>query len=636
MSESGKSMTPLEVRAAFTREVLEHDFETGPLLLLAGPGAGKTYMLLETIRHQLDNGFDLGDFFEATLTNASADDFLEDAKDKISREFSGCSTLHFRAKGIMHRHAGVLGLDCDFGVVDKSSQLLICRDIQHLMRCTKSAVTRLLRQYRKHSAAGDIPPGDFADVYRSLQEFYVVLDWFDVVRLATAVLTESPEAREEECGRFRFLLVDEFQDLNEADQRLISTLLNGRTHFLAAGDDDQSIYGDARFAYPKGILEFEQDYPGATVRVLPVTSRLPSAVVAASSSLLGFNKERHPKDPMLPLGSVDSRADSGLVLSVNLKSDKAERQFIADALDELIHGPSPISAREILVLCHVTSLGRELVDWLAQQDYDYEVECTFADSKEDDVDEETLQLLQQFVADPDANLPLRGLLGILMGPASDAAPALVSDAMENSTSLLSAIEKYLGLEDPRPDLADLRAFSAAARKLDMWTPTLDGVALLVSEVPALGHLAGRVEELRNADPNESVDTPVDSVARVRFMTLHSSKGLDADFVFIPFMEDSLGPSVRDEEEARRLLYVAMTRAKVGVVFTWAWSRRTQERFRSRGTGGPPKDRKASRWIAECGIPTELGKTWTSPTPEDRAMELLRHHARVVVENDRAI
>lgn len=60
MSESGKSMTPLEVRAAFTREVLEHDFETGPLLLLAGPGAGKTYMLLETIRHQLDNGFDLG------------------------------------------------------------------------------------------------------------------------------------------------------------------------------------------------------------------------------------------------------------------------------------------------------------------------------------------------------------------------------------------------------------------------------------------------------------------------------------------------------------------------------------------------------------------------------------------------
>ncbi|MFH1865344.1 MAG: ATP-dependent helicase [Candidatus Eisenbacteria bacterium] len=636
MSHESRDPNPLEVRAAFTKQALEHDFDSGPLLLLAGPGAGKTYMLLETIKHQLGQGFDLGDFFEVTLTNASADDFLVDAKREVSKEFSESSTLHHRAKGILHKHARHLGLDSDFQVIDETSEPLVRKDIQHILGCSWSATGKMLRAYRSHSAAAEVAAGEFAEAYRCLQEFYVVLDWLDVVRLAAQVLEQEPKVREVECDKFRFLLVDEYQDLNEADQRLLRALLNGRTHFLAAGDDDQSIYGEMRFAHPKGILEFESYYPGASVQVLPVTSRLPSEVVAASASLLEANAERRPKQRLLSLDSVDSRADGGFVLSVNLKSDKAEREFLAAALHELIHGESPVSPKEILVLCQVTSLGRELVEWLRGSGCEYEIDCHFADGTGTDSDDVILRLLLEFVRDPEANLPLRGLLGVLADSETKLASDLVMCAMEDSSTLLAAVDRHLANSEPSDDLSDLQAFVAAAHKLDMWTPTLDGVELIVTEVPRFNHLSDRVDALRSAAHPESEIDAKGAPASVRFMTLHSSKGLDADFVFIPFMEDSIGPSARDDDEARRLLYVAMTRAKVGVVFTWAWSRKRQERFRSKGTGGPPMKREPSRRIRECGVAESLAMPWDSPTAEEIALELLRKHARVVAEHDRAI
>jgi len=593
-------------------------------------------MLLETIKYQLEHGFALEDFFEVTLTNASAEDFLLDARREISGDFSESSTLHHRAKGILHRHAHHLGMDSSFKVVDGNLEPVVRRDIQCILGCTWSATAPMLRAYRACSSSAEAPTGDFARVYERLQEFYVVLDWFDVVRFAVRLLEDEPEVREDECGKFQFLLVDEYQDLNEADQKLLRALLNGRTHFLAAGDDDQSIYGEMRFAHPEGILEFEARHPGASVQVLPVTSRLPSAVVAASASLLEENSQRRPKDRLIPLESVDARADGGFVISVNLKSDKAEREFIAAAIQELVHGDAPISPKEILVLCQVTSLGRELVERLRGSGCQFALDCRFADELPADQEDETLRLIQEFVSDCDANLPLRRLLDVLTPSESDLASRLVKRAMEESCSLLAAAEGHLRDSGYPDELADLRAFLDVARTLDMWTPTLEGVESIVSAVPGFSHLADRVQGLRRDEPDAPDVDSDEAPPAVRVMTLHSSKGLDADFVFIPFMEDSIGPSARDDDEARRLLSVAMTRAKVGVVFTWAWSRRTQKRFRSRGPGGPPMKRRASRRIRECGVPESLAMPWESPTAEDIALERIKRHARAVVENDRAV
>jgi len=108
---------PVPLRDKYMQKVLDHDYDEGPLLLLAGPGTGKTYSLLETIKYQLQKPCSISDFFEATLTNAAAADFLKDAKAQISEDFDSSSTLHFRAKGILHRYASEVGIHPGFTVI---------------------------------------------------------------------------------------------------------------------------------------------------------------------------------------------------------------------------------------------------------------------------------------------------------------------------------------------------------------------------------------------------------------------------------------------------------------------------------------------------------------------------------------
>ena len=110
----------IKIRDEISNWVKNHDYTQGPLLLFAGPGTGKTYSLLETINAQLDKGLEHSDFFEATLTNAAADDFIADAKKQITPVFDSSSTLHSRAKGILHQHAVLLSLNPNFTVLTKN------------------------------------------------------------------------------------------------------------------------------------------------------------------------------------------------------------------------------------------------------------------------------------------------------------------------------------------------------------------------------------------------------------------------------------------------------------------------------------------------------------------------------------
>lgn len=625
-------INPLELRSEYSRRVLAHDYSKGPLLLLAGPGTGKTFSLLMTIKDQIQLGYSIDDFFEATLTNAAADDFLGDAKNEISSSFESSSTLHFRAKGILHRYADALHLDPSFTVIDHNCEDLIVRDMATILEIRISAVSRHLRAYRESSANGEPREDNFSNTYRALQSYYSALDWFDVVLLACRLLEENQQIRGVESSRFEFLLIDEYQDLNSTDQRFVELLLNHRNTLLVVGDDDQSIYS-GRCADPSGIINFHDRYPNAHTMHLPVTSRLPSNVISASYKLISLNASRFPKDRVIALHETDTRADQGFVVSVNNKSDKAEKEFIYEALVTLLnHGISP---GQILVLCNCRALGEELIEVMQEMDGNLPIRNDLERAYDIGFHEYLLDHIRTFLRDPNNNLSIRVIIDALSEGFHDEESFLVKLAFEAQLSLWEAMHR----DDLIQQIGNLLPSIIRIREV---SSELIDVADIDTKIRAFVEAFEQLHFLTDylqVDDEVSIDdhpAPIeDSEAGVRFITIHSSKGLDADFVFIPFLEETLGLPGHDEEEQRRLLYVALTRAKVGVVMSWAWSRRSEKRFKCSGVGGPVTGRNPSPFIRECGINPNLVPRGAVVTSTESAINILRHHCEVLINYDLA-
>lgn len=620
---------PIELRDQLTHLVLAHDYETGPLLLLAGPGTGKTYNLLHTIRERIALGYSLGDFFEATLTNAAAEDFLAEAHEIVSKNFNASSTLHYRAKGLLHNHAAALGINPGFTVIDDNCEALVHSDLRALLEMDPGGFKGELKQYRSRAAHGQLADDGFTRSYRRLQSFYSVLDWIDVVRLACQLLQDAEEVRARESAHFRLLLIDEYQDLNPADQRFVELLLNGRGALLAVGDDDQSIYS-GRFADPTGITSFRERYPRATIRQLPVTSRLPSAVIEASQNLIARNVARHEKEKLISLPGTDERAMGGFVVSVNNKSDKAEGQFIHDAIRALLDKGVPPG--EILVLCSCRALGLELVARVRELDRDDKIpirnDLELAQALAPGA--YLVQQLARLLANRHDNLAARVVIDEVAGRHTEEVFSLVAFAFRHDRSIWRALaddDCRAALPAVAPILTELERYMAA---LTPDLPHRENARQLVALCPYLSRVAQALEQEDHEGLEEHrQEEPVNREKAVRFTTLHSSKGLEGEFVFLPFLEDALGLPAADEEERRRLLYVALTRAKVGVIMSWAWSRRSERRYKCSGDGGDVTRRAPSSHIHETGVQASIVPLWQEGSSAATAIALLCRHAEAI-------
>ena len=398
---------PIKIRDEISNWVKNHDYTQGPLLLFAGPGTGKTYSLLETIKTQLGNGLEHSDFFEATLTNAAADDFITDAKKQITPDFDSSSTLHSRAKGILHQHAVLLDLNPNFTVLDEKYEEFVLGDIRHILEDSDGEINEALSQYQKASAKYLLIKSDFSRIYQKIQLFYAAIDWFNVVKLTCELLEKRREVRDAECNKFNFLLIDEYQDLNPAEQRFVELLLNGRTNLLAVGDDDQSIYS-FRYADPEGLTTFNLWYPNAQKHVLPVTTRLPSKVIDVSYSLISENRTHdRSKAKIFALDKTDKRADGGFVISVNLKSGKAEREFIGKAIHNLLNGSDKVSPNQILVLCNCKALGAELIKAIQDSEFQIPIQNDWERTEPVDASKLLFEHVGKFISNQEDNLSLR-------------------------------------------------------------------------------------------------------------------------------------------------------------------------------------------------------------------------------------
>ena len=616
---------PIKIRDRECGRVLDHDYTKGPLLVLAGPGTGKTFSLLETIKRQLGKGFAHCDFFEATLTNAAADDFISEARNKITPDFESSSTLHHRAKGILHRHAGLLGLYPGFTVIEKEYYRFLLQDICYILNDPRVDGATELKKHQEASARCHSIESHFSALYEIVQFFYAAIDWFDVVRLASTLLSRYAEVRNEECEKFKFLLIDEYQDLNPAEQHFVELLLNKRTNLLVVGDDDQSIYS-GRYADPAGINDFMDRYSSAKKLVLPVCSRLPSKIIDVAHSLI-LRNETHDstRQRLIPLNETEERARGGFVISVNMPSAEAEQNFLFAAISELIDQGIP--PQQILVLCNCRSLGIELVEAMVRCEHALSVKNDLDPVESPNGDKLLLNHVHRFVSNQNENLSLRYILARLLGTSSQDCCSIVKHSLEKCRTIWETMRDSSVISELKDARSFVENFSAVVEKALKFETHDEQVLYLISEVPDLNGLVQfmRDEGDQTEQPQEKHEVSCKK-DRVRLITLHSSKGLDADYIFIPFMEESIGLPAIDMEEKRRLLYVAMTRAKVGVIFSWAWSRRSDKRFKCAGNGGLVINRKPSPFIKECGISPYLCSPKARPSSSETALVVLSQSA----------
>jgi DNA helicase-2/ATP-dependent DNA helicase PcrA len=615
---------PIEIRKEAGHRILSHDYTQGPLLLIAGPGTGKTYSILETIKFQLKKGYVHSDFFEATLTNAAAKDFNEEAKKAITLKFESSSTLHYRAKGILHKHAQLLKLNSGFTVINDEYRELILRDISYILHGSHKEFKKELGSYHKASAQLITKDDEFSQIYMNFQFYYAAIDWFDVVKLACQLLNDHQSVRDAECYKFKFVLIDEYQDLNQADQRFVKLLLNGRTNLLAVGDNDQSIYS-WRYAEPEGITNFNDHYPTAKQEPLLVTSRLPSKVIDASYSLISKNKTHDPTiKKLIPLKENDQRTNGGFVISVNLKSDKAEFEFIHKALTELIN--NKIKPDQILVLCNSKALGIELIEKLKKADNKLPIQNGLEEEQQIDDKVFLLKHIRNFIANKEDNLSLRVIMEKLLEPQANDSSFLASRSFQRRISLWDTITDQSLSNQLDNSRVKIDGFVGVIIKAEQLQSPNEKICYILNAIPSFESLLDIIREEEKPDDSATQDEISEKEAKIRFLTPQSSKGLDADIVFIPFMEESIGLTAADIEEKRRLLYVALTRAKVGVILSWAWSRTSYKKYKSVGGGGQPTGRKPSTFINECGINPSLCFSKTTPSSSEVALKILAEHA----------
>ena len=591
----------------------------GPVLVVAGAGSGKTRVLTHRVAHLIGAiGAQANEILAITFTNRAADEMRTRLWDILGDDARGLWVLTFHATcgRILRRDAPLLGYRSNFTIYDQADQVRLVKNVlEELERDTKRFVPRGIHAQISNAKNQLISPDDYrervasfydqtvADVYRLYQERLHAanaMDFDDLLMLTVEVLERFPEARQKWQKAFRYILVDEYQDTNHAQYRLLQLLAQRHMNLFAVGDPDQSIYA-FRGADIRNIMEFERDFPGTRVIALEQNYRSTNAILGTANALISHNTERKPKNLWSELGTGDP------VRVVELEDEHAEARFVAVEIARLVE--EGYNGDEIAVFYRTNAQSRVLEDVLVRQGIAYqviggprfyeraEVKDLVAYLQVLDNPFDTVSLLRI------ANKPRRGI-----GDTSLA--RLQTYATGRGISLWEAMEFP---EEAGLATASSRAVSGFRTLIQSLMSDLDRpVADIVQDVlERSGYLdsleaertveaQGRMENLQELvgvarEYQETADEPTlssflqeislysdqDAIrgesSLVTLMTLHNAKGLEFRAVFMIGVEEGIFPHARSIEEQsleeeRRLAYVGLTRAQERLTLLHASSR----------------------------------------------------------------
>ncbi|TMJ72696.1 MAG: DNA helicase II [Alphaproteobacteria bacterium] len=620
----------------------------GPVLVLAGAGTGKTRVLTTRLAHILATRRAFpGEVLAVTFTNKAAREMRERLDAMIGGTANGVwlGTFHAIAARILRRHAEAVGLTSNFTILDTDDQLRLLKQIIAAAnlderRWPARALLGAIERWKDRGLVPDkVPAGEGADVadgravalYRDYQERLATVnavDFGDLLLHNLTLFAGQPEILASYQRRFRYLLVDEYQDTNIAQYLWLRLLAQQHKNLCCVGDDDQSIYS-WRGAEIGNILKFESDFPGALIVRLEENYRSTPEILAAAAGVIAHNRGRLGK-------TLWTRAGAGDKVTVRgLWDAEQEARWAGDEIEALHRKGHALS--EIAILVRAGFQTREFEERFIALALPYRVigGPRFYERQEIRDALAYLRLVRQpsddLAFERIVNVPRRGI-----GTAT--LQLLHATARAESLPLVEAARQLVaGGNVPKAARNSLAAFVAA---LDRWRAGADRVShtdLVQSVLDESGYTAmwqadrspdapGRLENLKELVVAmaefenltgflEHVSLVMDNAAdsagdMVNLMTLHSAKGLEFDTVFLPGWEEGLFPSLRSVEEhglkgleeERRLAYVGLTRARHRAFVSFAANRRIHGQWQSSAR---------SRFVDELSpdhveIVTELG------------------------------
>src|ERR671914_980116 len=366
---------------AAQREAVLHT--EGPLLVVAGAGSGKTRVLTYRVAHLISAvGVQPNEILAITFTNKAAGEMrerLETLLPEVARRI-WILTFHAACGRILRREAPRLGYRTNFTIYDQADQVrLVKQCLEELERDPKRFPAKGIHEHISTAKNQLIDPAEYrnrvesfydqtvADAYDLYQRRLFAanaVDFDDLLMLTVQVLERFPEAKERWQKAFRYVLVDEYQDTNHAQYRLLQLLAEKHRNVCAVGDPDQSIYA-FRGADIRNILEFERDFPDTRVVALEQNYRSTNTILRAANSVIRHNRERKPKELFSELGEGDP------VRVLEVEDEHAEARFVAAQIASLVE--EAFSGAEIAVFYRTNAQSRVLEDVLVRQAIPYQV-----------------------------------------------------------------------------------------------------------------------------------------------------------------------------------------------------------------------------------------------------------------------
>ena len=599
----------------------------GPLLVLAGAGTGKTRVLTTRLAHILTSRLAWpSQILAVTFTNKAAREMRERVERLIgsgAAEGLALGTFHSLGARMLRRHAELVGLKSNFTILDDDDQIRLLKQVLTAeniddKRWPARVLLGVIQRWKDRgltpdkvdaAEAGDFAGGKLAGLYAEYQARLRTLnaaDFGDLLLHILTIFTSHDDVLAEYQERFKYVLVDEYQDTNVAQYLWLRLLAQKRRNICCVGDDDQSIYG-WRGAEVGNILKFEKDFDGAKVVRLEQNYRSTGHILGAASGLIAKNEGRLGKTLWTEVGEGDK------VALIGLWDGEAEARLVAEEIETLQRRKHDLN--DIAILVRASFQTREFEERFITVGLPYRVigGPRFYERMEIRDAIAYLRVIHQ----PDDGLAFERIVNTpRRGIGNASMQAIHRLAREKDVSLTTAALELVETDEIRPaarrslkalldDFARWRTLAEGAGHAELAEVVLDesGYTAMwqadkTPEAPGrlenLKELITAMEEFENlAGFLEHVSLVMEAVEgsqgdMVNLMTLHSAKGLEFESVFLPGWEEGLFPHQRamDEngaaglEEERRLAYVGLTRARKRAYISFTANRRVHGQWQS--------------------------------------------------------
>ena len=617
----------------------------GPVLVLAGAGTGKTRVITYRVAYLIEQGVPPEAILAVTFTNKAAGVMKDRISDLLRSSGRGgvdvwVSTFHSFCARLLRREARHLGLPRSFAIYDDDDQTsAVKRALLQLDFTAEDYPPRSMRSLISHAKnhgitademesqaaeSRDKDRQDAAKIFRAYNEILrkaAAIDFDDLLLRAVDLLKEHANVRSAWSSRFQYLMVDEFQDTNHAQEELVRLLAGSRKNVCVVGDEDQSIYG-WRGARAGNLKRFTEDFPGAKIIRLEENYRSTQTILDAAAAVVRNNSDRLGKNLQATLGS------GGKLRFFEAPDAIAEAEFICGELSTLVR--SHPDAR-VAVLYRTVAQSRSFEEVLRRLGVRHRVVGGFSFYERAEVRNALAYVRLLFHPEDDVallrvlNVPPRGIGAATIAALETRARGMGQSLWEviadrdslvgkKSAGALSYFRRMIeDLQEERDSLTPAQLIERVLEQsgyLD-WIEQQDNIehtsraenlrelSNAMSEATAQGQT---LEDLLDRAALTSDSDEYDDTLPVSLMTLHSAKGLEFDAVYLAGLEEGVLPHSRsfntnaDIEEERRLFYVGMTRAKQSLVLARATYRRSYGEDRLRAS-------LPSRFLAE--IPADL-------------------------------